>query len=148
MRSTSTAPRSTSSSSSATARSASPPWASTAASGLDVMADAYPYTASSTFLRTLLPTWALEGGIEAMKMRLADAGTRARIREELTVSAEGQSLTDRVGWDNVMIASCPRRPDVAGRRLSELAAAAGADAFDVLVELLRADDGQAHVIMF
>ena len=119
-----------------------------ASEGLDVMADAYPYTASSTFLRTLVPAWALEGGIEAMKMRLADADTRARIREELTVSPTGQSLVDRVGWDNVMIASCPRRPDVERRRLSDLAAARAMDAFDVLVELLGADDGQAHVIMF
>ena len=119
-----------------------------AAEGLDVMADAYPYTASSTFLRALLPPWALEGGIAAMKRRLADADTRARIREELTVSPTGQSLIDRVGWDNVLIASCPRRPDAERRRLSELASAGAVDAFDVLVELLTADDGQAHVITF
>jgi len=119
-----------------------------AAEGLDVMADAYPYTASSTFLRALLPPWALEGGIESMKRRLADADTRARIREELTVSPTGQSLIDRVGWDNVLIASCPRRPDAERRRLSELASAGAVDAFDVLVELLTADDGQAHVITF
>jgi N-acyl-D-amino-acid deacylase len=119
-----------------------------AADGVDVMADAYPYTASSTFLRTLLPTWALEGGLAAMKTRLGDADTRARIRAELTEAADGQSLLDRVGWDHVMIASCPRRPEAVGRRLSELAAAGARDPFDVLVDLLEADEGQAHVIMF
>src|SRR5262249_60000000 len=31
------------------------------ADGVDVMADVYPYTASSTSLRSLLPDWALEG---------------------------------------------------------------------------------------
>ena len=117
-----------------------------AADGLDVMADAYPYTASSTFLRTLLPAWALEGGISAMRDRLADPVTRSRIREEVTVSPSGQSLVERVGWDNVLIASCPGRPEASGRRLSELAA--GGDPFDVLVEMLAGDDGQAHVIMF
>jgi N-acyl-D-amino-acid deacylase len=118
------------------------------AEGIDVMADVYPYTASSTLLRTLLPAWALEGGVDAMKERLADAGTRTRIREELTVSPIGQSLVDRVGWDNVMISACPRRADVEGQRLSELATTWGMDPFDVAVELLATDDGQAHVVMF
>ena len=118
------------------------------AEGLDVMADVYPYTASSTLLRTLLPAWALEGGLDAMKGRLAEADVRARIREELTVSPTGQSLVDRVGWDNVMISSCPRRTEAEGRRLSELATAWRRDPFDVVAELLAADDGQAHVVMF
>jgi len=118
------------------------------ADGLDVMADVYPYTASSTLLRTLLPAWALEGGVDAMKRRLAAVDARARIRDELTVSPTGQSLVDRVGWDNVMISSCPRRREAEGRRLSELAMAWGMDPFDVAAELLAADDGQAHVVMF
>ena len=118
------------------------------ADGIDVMADVYPYTASSTLLRTLLPAWALEGGVEAMKQRLAEAGTRVRIREELTISPTGQSLVDRVGWDNVMISSCPRRTEAEGRRVSELATAWRMDAFDVVADLLATDDGQAHVVMF
>ena len=116
--------------------------------GLDVMADAYPYTASSTTLRTLLPAWALEGGVEAMKERLAQADVRARIREELTFSPTGQSLLDRVGWDNVMVASCPRRTEAEGRRLSELGAAWTMDPLDAALDLIAADDGQAHVILF
>jgi N-acyl-D-amino-acid deacylase len=118
------------------------------ADGIDVMADVYPYTASSTLLRTLLPSWALEGGLGVMRQRLAEAGTRARIREALIVSPAGQSLVDRVGWDNVMISACPRRPEAEGRRLSELAATWRMDPFDVAAELLATDDGQAHVVMF
>src|SRR6266446_7269665 len=53
------------------------------AEGLDVMADVYPYTASSTTLRTLLPDWTLEGGIDAMLKRLADPEDRARIRRDI-----------------------------------------------------------------
>jgi N-acyl-D-amino-acid deacylase len=118
------------------------------ADGVDVTADVYPYTASSTVLRALLPAWTLEGGLDAMKARLADADARARIRAELTTSAAGQSLVDRVGWHNVMIGACPRRRDAEGQRLSELAAAWGRDPVDVIVDLLEADDGQAHVILF
>jgi N-acyl-D-amino-acid deacylase len=118
------------------------------ADGVDACADVYPYTASSTVLRALLPAWTLEGGLDAMKARLADADTRARIRAELTTSSTGQSLVDRVGWDNVMIGSSPRRREAEGRRLSELAAAWHMDPFDVAAELLATDDGQAHVVMF
>jgi N-acyl-D-amino-acid deacylase len=116
--------------------------------GVDVMADVYPYTASSTLLRTLLPPWALEGGLGPMKQRLASGETRARLREEMTETITGQSLVDRVGWDNVMISSSPRRPEAEGRRLSELAAAWRVDPFEVVADLLAADDGQAHVVMF
>lgn len=118
------------------------------ADGVDVAADVYPYTASSTLLRTILPAWALEGGVEAMKGRLADGRTRALIREEVAGSGTGQSLVDRVGWENVMISSAPHRRAAEGRRLSELADADGIDPFDVAAELLAADDGQAHVVMF
>ena len=67
------------------------------AEGLDVMADVYPYTASSTTLRTLLPDWALDGGVEAMMQRLGDPAVRARIRRELEAPVTGQSLLDRIG---------------------------------------------------
>src|SRR5262249_62210577 len=74
------------------------------AEGLDVMADVYPYTASSTTLRTLLPDWALEGGIDAMLERLAGPEERARIRRDIETPAAGQGLLDRPGWRNVMVA--------------------------------------------
>ncbi|HEU5323260.1 MAG TPA: amidohydrolase family protein, partial [Methylomirabilota bacterium] len=73
------------------------------ADGVDVMADVYPYTASSTTLRALLPDWTLEGGVAALGERLRDTPTRARIREELLAPPAGQSLLDRMGWDNVMV---------------------------------------------
>src|SRR5207249_5630113 len=97
------------------------------AEGLDVMADVYPYTASSTSLRTLLPDWVLEGGIDAMLKRLADPEDRARIRRDVEAPAAGQSLLDRIGWENVMVASCTRRKDAEGQRISEIAARRGMD---------------------
>src|SRR5678816_1391006 len=39
------------------------------AQGQDVMGDVYPYTASSTTLRTLLPDWALEGSYAGRRRR-------------------------------------------------------------------------------
>ena len=91
--------------------------------GLDVRADVYPYTASSTSLRTLMPDWVLEGGIEAMLGRLTDPASRARIRTE--ISGGAGILSRGIGWEDVMIANAPARPDAQGRRVSEIAAARG-----------------------
>src|SRR2546422_10062715 len=101
--------------------------------GLDVMADVYPYTASSTTLRTLLPDWALEDGVEAMLERLGKPEVRERIRRELEAPVTGQSLLDRVGWENIMIASGARRKDAEGKRLSEGGAARGLDPLEAAV---------------
>jgi N-acyl-D-amino-acid deacylase len=118
------------------------------AEGLDVMGDVYPYTASSTSLRTLLPDWALEGGVDAMLGRLEDAAVRGRIREELEAPGTGQGLLDRIGWDNIMIAWCPKRKDAEGQRLSEIAVARRLDPLDAVFELLRDAQGVASMIMF
>jgi N-acyl-D-amino-acid deacylase len=118
-----------------------------AAEGLDVLADVYPYTASSTSLRTLLPDWALEGGIDAMIARLDDPPTRARIREQLEAPT-GQSLLERIGWENVMIAWCATRKDAEGRRVTEIAAARGMAPFDAACELIADERGKAATILF
>ena len=119
------------------------------AEGLDVMADVYPYTASSTTLRTLLPDWALEGGIDAMLKRLSDPAERERIRRDLEAPPQaGQSLLDRVGWENIMISYCARRKDAEGKRLSEIAAARQMDPLDAAFELLLDEAGKAYMILF
>jgi len=118
------------------------------AEGLDVMGDVYPYTASSTSLRTLLPDWVLEGGVDEMLERIEDAAVRGRIRKELEAPVTGQSLLDRIGWDSIMIAWCPKRKDAEGRRIAEIAAARRLDPLDAVFELLRDAQGVASMIMF
>src|SRR5690606_6320388 len=54
--------------------------ASARAAGQDVMMDQYPYAASRTGISILIPSWALEGGMDQFKLRLADKGTRDSIK--------------------------------------------------------------------
>jgi N-acyl-D-amino-acid deacylase len=54
--------------------------------GLDVTVDQYPYTASSTSLESILPTWALADGDSAVLVRFRDPATRAKIRTEMLES--------------------------------------------------------------
>ncbi|HEY3482654.1 MAG TPA: amidohydrolase family protein, partial [Streptomyces sp.] len=116
------------------------------AQGQDVMGDVYPYTASSTTLRTLLPDWALEGGIDAMLKRLADPAERDRIRAELT--GGGETLTRGLDWSDIMVAYSPSRPDAQGRRISEVADARKQDPLDAAIELIVAEQGKGYMILF
>ncbi|MBI4609894.1 MAG: D-aminoacylase [Candidatus Rokubacteria bacterium] len=119
------------------------------AEGLDVTADVYPYTASSTTLRTLLPDWALEGGVDAMLKRLADPTTRARIAAEIERGGGGrEDFAVNVGWDGIMIAYAPSRRDAEGKRLSEIAEARKVPPPEVALELIEAERGKASMILF
>ena len=81
------------------------------------MGDVYPYTASSTSLRTLLPDWVLEGGVDAMVKRLADPSVVARVRRELMGGGETLLRGPRVvGHHGVVLAVAPGRPGPAHRR--------------------------------
>jgi N-acyl-D-aspartate/D-glutamate deacylase len=83
-----------------------------------------------------------------MLKRIEDAAVRGRIRRELEAPETGQSLLDRIGWDNIMIAWCPRRKDAEGRRIAEIAAVRHLDPLDAVFELLRDAQGVASMIMF
>ena len=51
--------------------------------GLVVSLDQYPYTASSTSIAVLVPSWLSEGGLSLARRRLSVADTRKRVRNEM-----------------------------------------------------------------
>lgn len=93
------------------------------ARGVDATIDQYPYTASSTGLQALLPAWALEGGGEKLRRRLADPTIRARIKAQVIENIR----FDRGGGDpkNVQMARCGFDPSLAGKNLAQITRAAG-----------------------
>ncbi len=68
--------------------------------GIDVTCDTYPYTAGSTFIQSLLPAWAIEGGPDSIMRRLADPETRARIVEDLSALRVDWSRYTLVGAES------------------------------------------------
>jgi len=96
------------------------------ARGVDVTIDQYPYTASSTGINALLPSWALEGQQADVVAKLRDSAQRAKIKQAIIDSL----MYDRGGGDptNVQIASCGWDPSLAGKNLSEITRARGAEA--------------------
>jgi dihydroorotase/N-acyl-D-amino-acid deacylase len=89
------------------------------ARGVDVTIDQYPYTASSTGIQALIPQWALEGGSNAVRDRLATPDQRARIKAAIVRNPE----IDRGGGDpaNVAIITCSFDTTLAGKNLAQIA---------------------------
>lgn len=82
-------------------------------SGVRVTADQYPWLASGTRLTSaLVPGWALDGGREAFRRRIADPALRPRLEQEMA-----GNLRRRGGAEAVLVTGGSRR----GQRLDALA---------------------------
>lgn len=119
--------------------------------GLDVTCDVYPYTAGSTSLTTLLPPWALEGGISRTLEKLRDLDSRKRIREELRhEQEEWDNLVASTGWDNVYISSVGKRfhATLEGKNVAEISESRSVDPIDCMMDLLLEQEGKVSIVFF
>lgn len=111
------------------------------ASGADISLDTYPYTPGSTTLAALLPSWASEGGPEAVLKRLADDDTAERIRHHMEeIGADGCHGVP-VEWDTVEISGVGEAAfaDLVGRTVAESARSRGESSWTTARHLLLAD---------
>jgi len=107
-------------------------------SGIDVQADQYPYTASSTGLAVTIPNWAHEGGSAMLCERLKDPAVRQRIRDEETETGRA--------WDRIVIARARRHPEYSGRSVADLAREAGKDPLEWTCDTLVEHDGDVNIV--
>lgn len=82
------------------------------ARGVDVAADLYVYTAGGTGLEAVIPSWAHEGGLEAMLKRLSDPQIRARLKKEMIAGSPGwwNIVEASGGWQNIVLVNA-QNPD-------------------------------------
>lgn len=116
--------------------------------GLDVRGDVYPYPASSTLLRAILPPWVNDGGIGPMLERLAEARVRRRIAVDFATGLAGwQNFAAAAGWEGITIASAAGRADLEGRSIADLARQARQEPADVVARLLLETSGDCVVVL-
>jgi N-acyl-D-amino-acid deacylase len=111
------------------------------AAGADITLDTYPYTAGCTTLVALLPSWAGEGGPEAVLARLRDDETAARIRYDLEVVGADGCHGVPVDWDTVEISGVadPALSSYVGRTLARSAGERGEEPWATARRLLLED---------
>ncbi|GAA3829533.1 D-aminoacylase [Streptomyces coacervatus] len=111
------------------------------ASGADISLDTYPYTPGSTTLVAMLPSWASEGGPEAILKRLAHDDTAERIRHHMEVVGADGCHGVPIEWDTIEISGVadPGLGDFVGRTIQQSAEARGETPWTTARHLLLAD---------
>lgn len=123
------------------------------ASGVDVAADTYAYTAWQNDLSAFIPPWAHDGGNLRLIERLKSPATRARIRKDM--------LTPSDAWDNEWLAAIGQAHGImigsvtdkalqkyVGKRVSEIAAEWHEDPIDTICDFLIKDNAATSSVVF
>lgn len=118
------------------------------ADGLDVTCDVYPYAAGSTTLLSLLPPWVLQGGVQGVLTRLAEAPTRQQIYGELEAQGQGwENVAYITGWDRVVLASSPLRKEFEGLSIEAIAQGLSCSLIDAYFHVIEANQGTGTIVI-
>ncbi len=122
------------------------------ASGLDITADTYAYTAWFNEMSAFVPPWAHDGGNEKMLERLKDPAQRARIIKDIrTPSAAWDNEWDEVpGPDSILVGVVknPALRGLQGQTIAAIAKSRGKDPLETLLDVLVEDNGFTSCAVF
>ncbi len=85
--------------------------------GLTVTVDQYAYTASSTSLDSRVPSWAIAGGREQGRKRLADPEVRKRVVQEMKDELKRKDFKD---YSFAFVANYRPNPEFNGKNIAEI----------------------------
>ncbi len=113
-------------------------------SGIDIRADAYPYPVYSTGLTIFMPTWAREGGAEALVERIRNRDQRSRIRKEV----DKQILNDPGAYDLIVITrvKTDKNRPLIGKNLAEVAGLWKVEPVDALLRLTEEEETRVEMV--
>jgi N-acyl-D-amino-acid deacylase len=122
------------------------------ATGIDVSANTYAYTAWANDLSAFIPPWAHDGGNVKLIARLKDRQLRKRIRTEmLTPSSEWDNEWEEIPGPQAILISVVHNSGLLplqGKTLAEVAQSWNKDPIEALFDLLIADDALTQVAVF
>ncbi|MGW8481777.1 family 20 glycosylhydrolase [Microbacterium sp. NPDC055903] len=119
------------------------------ADGVDVTLDTYPYLPGATTLAALLPSRLAATGDLIATLAALDADGRERVRVELEEHGCDGFHGERADWSAIEISGVadPALAGLVGRRVDEIARAAGRPAVDVVLDTVIADAGATGILM-
>ncbi len=122
------------------------------ASGLDISANTYAYTAWSNSLSAFVPPWAHDGGDAKMIERLRDPATRTRIKHDMqTPSKDWDNEWQEIpGPEAILISAVQNQKllPLQGKTVAQIAKERNADPMDVIFDTLIDDGGFTEVSVF
>jgi N-acyl-D-amino-acid deacylase len=119
--------------------------------GLAVTTDMYCYTAGGAPLTACIPPWAMEGGEMAMRRRLRDSESRARIAEEIRHKKDWPNFYLNAGSADrlqlIGFKSAALKP-LQGKTLAEIAKLRDKDPVETIMDLLTLDESSISTLYF
>lgn len=115
--------------------------------GIDLTFDVYPYTAGSCGLKTLLPPWILERGIEADEQAMMESENRREIQRGLQDDSWDNLLLN-CGKDQIIISSAGDQKEIEGKSLGQICRELEIEADEALIRILGQTHGQASMIYY
>lgn len=114
--------------------------------GVEIFMDLYPYVHTSTDISIMIPTYALEGGIEKFRERVKNSEYRERIKREIEEKRLSSSKIDKL--KNIIIANYEKNPNYNGKSLEEILIMEGKspelkDASELIIEIVENGDASA-----
>lgn len=110
-----------------------------------ILADRYPYVATSTLLSVFIPPWVKQGTTEEYIGRLKDPSLRRELDDYIRKQEE------KIGsWDNIRISSVltDNNKRFIGKSILQIARELGKEPGDVLLNLLIEEEDQVEMINF
>jgi N-acyl-D-amino-acid deacylase len=122
------------------------------ASGLDMSANTYAYTAWSNTLSAFIPPWAHDGGDKKLIERLRDPAMRERIKKDMDVktSTWDNEWEEVPGPEGILISAVqnPKLLDLQGKTVAQIAKEWNKDPKDTIFDILIQDEAFTNVCVF
>lgn len=112
--------------------------------GLDVTIDQYPYTASSTNLAVTVPDWALDGGLDSLRKKIADQNLKKKIIREMVSNLK---KSKNKNYSYAVVAMYGPDTTINGKNISEINKLRGRKAkpaleAETILDMLRKGNAQ------
>ncbi len=115
--------------------------------GVGISFDAYPYTAGSTTLLSLLPPETLADGTEGVLRLVSDPRGRASLLKAFEETRDGwDNFIQTLGWGRVIV-SGSSNPAEAGRSVEALAGESGREPGEYALDLLLREKGCVPIVL-